>query len=344
MTPRVGVIGCGGMGERWATMLLSEGIVPSLRDVDHEKADVLRGALRGVWRKEIDVKRWNDDNDNWDVAIIATPNRYLAPLAHESLDKGRHVLVEKPGAISAEELRSVIAHARGSMRAFRVNYLLRTHPAGMEILRILRNGDLGPFMNMRAVYGHGGRPGYAKEWRMQREESGGGVAIDLGAHLIDFAISAIGTTDAGPWSSGSCVLSRTYWRESTCEDNAFITLENAHHTASLHVSATEWVNKFDMEIFCQRGKLHWRGVGGSYGEEELFLHKQEKDGVRPTTVRLPETGEWISSDVGSFALKTMWKEFMKECASPGYDGGRNNRRAFEVLTTLEKVSKTYGKR
>ena len=48
-------------------------------------------------------------------------------------------------------------------------------------------GDSGPLLSIRGRYGHGGRPGYDREWRAIPEKAGGGELLDQGAHLIDLA-------------------------------------------------------------------------------------------------------------------------------------------------------------
>ena len=58
------------------------------------------------------------------------------------------------------------------------------------------------------------------------------------------------------------------------EDNAFLSLRNAAGaTAWLHASCTEWKNMFSLEIYGRHGKLHWEGLGGSYGIERLTYYK-----------------------------------------------------------------------
>jgi predicted dehydrogenase len=48
--------------------------------------------------------------------------------------------------------------------------------------------DLGKVMFIRDRYGHGGRVGYDREWRMDPAQAGGGELIDQGVHLIDLAL------------------------------------------------------------------------------------------------------------------------------------------------------------
>ena len=53
--------------------------------------------------------------------------------------------------------------------------------------KMVQLNKIGPIMYIRAVYGHGGRLNYNKEWRFKKKLSGGGELIDKGSHLIDLS-------------------------------------------------------------------------------------------------------------------------------------------------------------
>ena len=149
-----------------------------------------------------------------------------------------------------------------------VGYNLRCHPAFLKAHEIIHQGTLGPLLYLRGRYGHGGRPGYEKEWRANPEISGGGELLDQGVHLIDLS----------RWFLGDFSLihghTHTYYWKMPVEDNGFMYLENTiGQVAWLQVSCTEWKNLFSYEIFCETGKLQIDGIGGSYGTERLTLYQ-----------------------------------------------------------------------
>jgi predicted dehydrogenase len=146
----------------------------------------------------------------------------------------------------------------------RVGYNHRFHRAFEKARTIFDSGVLGAPNLVRGRYGHGGRPGYDKEWRAVPEVSGGGEAIDQGVHLIDLARWFL-----GDFSKVQGTM-RTFFWDMPVEDNAFFLLETASGcVASLHASWTEWKNLFSFELFCKNGKLEVTGLGGSYGVETL---------------------------------------------------------------------------
>ena len=122
-----------------------------------------------------------------DAVVVATPHAELSAIAIACLNAGKHVLVEKPGGRNLAEVSAVTEAAAAAGRVAKVGYNHRFHPAVLKAREIVDRGELGQLMFIRGRYGHGGRPGYEKEWRFERSISGGGELIDQGSHLIDLA-------------------------------------------------------------------------------------------------------------------------------------------------------------
>jgi predicted dehydrogenase len=203
-----------------------------------------------------------------EVVFIATLNSMLAPIALAAVKNGKHVLVEKPAAIFTKELDELEAAAKKTGALVRVGYNHRYHPAALKAVELFRSGVLGPMMFLRGRYGHGGRIGYEKEWRADAKISGGGELIDQGVHLIDLAGIFLGEFTSVEGHAA------TYFWKMPVDDNAFLSLRNAAgNTAWLHVSCSEWKNLFSLEIYGRDAKLHWEGLGGSYGIERLTYYK-----------------------------------------------------------------------
>jgi predicted dehydrogenase len=214
-----------------------------------------------------------------DIVIIATTHDMLAPLAAEAASSGKHVLIEKPGGRRAAELDPVIRAAAETGVMIRVGFNHRYHRAFQKAYRIFRSGELGPMMFIRGRYGHGGRPGYDKEWRADPEKSGGGEAMDQAVHLVDLSRWFLGDIQH---VRGSV---KSYFWNMPVEDNAFLLLETAdRQTAFLHASWTEWKNLFSFEIYGKYGKLDITGLGGSYGVERLAYYRMSAEMGPPETM------------------------------------------------------------
>jgi predicted dehydrogenase len=264
-TPRVALIGCGAVGQK-RLKLLPPGSVTVACDLRLERAQKLAAQSPGCLAT--DSIGQAVASPNVDVVMIATINAALAPLATQAAQQGKHVLIEKPGAISVKELDALGTAAAKTGALVRVGYNHRYHPACLKALEIFRGGALGPMMFVRGRYGQGGRLGYDKEWRADPKLSGGGELIDQGVHLIDLAGIFLGEFTQVEGHTP------TYFWNMPVDDNAFLNLRNAAgQTAWLHASCTEWKNLFSLEVYGRDGKLHWEGLGGSYGPERLTYFK-----------------------------------------------------------------------
>src|SRR6266481_3555612 len=232
-----------------------------------------------------------------DIVFVSAANAALAPLTRLALENGKHVLVEKPGAVNSQQLSEIEASMAGSRALIRIGYNHRFHPAFRKAYELIRESDLGDLMFIRARYGHGGRIGYEKEWRADPKLSGGGELIDQGVHLIDLSRWFL-----GDFETVQGHLATYFWKMPS-DDNAFISLRTARgQTAWLHVSCTEWKNLFSFEIYGRHTKLHIEGLGGSYGVEKLFHYQMKPEmGIPDTKVyEFPSTDESWKIELAEF--------------------------------------------
>lgn len=264
-TPGVALVGCGLIGQKRLNSL-PLGSVRVACDLDIDRARRV-AALSPGCRATTSVAEAVSAPDV-SVVVVATVNSALAPLACQAAEAGKHVLVEKPVGISTRELVQLEEVATRKGVQVRAAYNHRYHPAFLKALELWNSGVLGPLMFIRARYGQGGRIGYEKEWRADPKISGGGELIDQGVHLIDLAGIFLGEFSNVEGHTA------TYFWNMAVDDNAFVSLRNKEgNTAWLQVSCTEWKNMFSFELYCRDAKLHWEGLGGSYGVERLYYYK-----------------------------------------------------------------------
>lgn len=262
---RTAIVGCGLIGNKRAQALGDDALVVA---VDTDAARARRLASEHPGCESGDDWRGAVAREDIDLVIVATTNDVLAPITLAAVQAGKHVLVEKPAARNAAELRPVLDGARRSGVVVKVGFNLRFHPALIKAREIVDSGALGPLMFVRARYGHGGRLGMEEEWRGDPNIAGGGEMLDQGTHLIDLSRWFL-----GEFSHVEGLVARFFWNWQV-EDNGFALLRTpAGQIASLHASCTEWKNLFSFEIYGREGKLHVDGLGGSYGVERLSFYK-----------------------------------------------------------------------
>jgi predicted dehydrogenase len=272
---RFAIVGCGLIGGKRAAALPAGSLI-AVYDLVPERAAALAGKAGASCVAATSLQQLLETQA--DAVIVSTLNANLGPVSLACLKAGKHVLVEKPVAISVAEIDELMVCAREKKLMVRAGYNHRFHPAFQQARRIVDSGVLGPLMFIRSRYGHGGRVGYDREWRADPQLSGGGELIDQGVHLIDLAGWFL-----GDWSRIEGHAGTFYW-DMPVDDNAFLSLRTSSgQTAWLHASCTEWKNLFSFEIYGKLGKLHVEGLGGSYGVERLYHYQMLPEMGPPET-------------------------------------------------------------
>ena len=322
MSRRVAIVGCGAVGQIRAKTLVNAELV-ICADLKPAAAESLAASVPGCevvadWREAV-------RSEVVDIVVVATPHNALTEVTAAAIAEGCHVLVEKPAARTANELRPLVQLADAKGVLVRVGYNHRYHRAFQKARQIIDSGELGPSLFLRARYGHGGRLGYDQEWRAQPAVSGGGELIDQGVHLVDLA----------RWFLGEFVevdgFIHTYFWDMPVEDNAFLMLKTIdQRVAFLHASCTEWKNTFSLELYGRNGKLQVDGLGGSYGVERLTWYRMLPEMGPPETT----TWEYPMAD-NSWAVEM--NEFFRDL-----DLGRSPVPGLkDALAVLEVVDTIY---
>ena len=320
---RFAIVGCGLIGQKRAAAISRLGHLTVLA-VDPSQ-DRAVGLAKPFHARTATHFRAAVEATDIDAVVVATPHSELSTIASACLSADKHVLVEKPGGRNLAEVSAVANAAEISGRITKVGYNHRFHPAVMRARQIVDRGELGQLMFIRGRYGHGGRPGYEKEWRLESSISGGGELIDQGSHLIDLAQWFLGEfTEIG-------AALRTFFWDTEVEDNVFLTLSTAEgRIAWLHATWTEWKNLLSVEIYGRQGKLEISGLGGSYGVESLTFYRM-LPGMGP-----PETTRWEFP----FADES-WSNETAEFVRAISEGRRPIGDVTEAVATMSVIERIY---
>jgi predicted dehydrogenase len=288
---RVGVVGCGLIGGKRVQALGAQDELVGCYDVSAEASGMF-AAAHGTRALETaqDLLALAPD-----VVVVAVSHDGLAALATEALQGGAHVLVEKPAGLGVAQIEQLIAAEQSAGRRVKVGFNHRFHPGLRRAAAEVHSGAHGELLHLRGRYGHGGRPGYDREWRAKPARSGGGELIDQGMHLLDLSHWI-----AGPLPLHSAIL-RTHFWDTPVEDNAALLLgEGETRTgpwAMLHVTWTEWKNLFSLEIYCRTAKLQVDGLVRSYGPQRLRIYRMRPELGPPDLEELvypDEDGSWTA--------------------------------------------------
>lgn len=323
---RVGIVGCGFIGQKRAKSLGNSSQLVACSDINLPRAEDLAQLTQATVFTD-----WRDlvKSSTVDIVIVATQHDSLAEITRAAVRSGKHVLVEKPAARNSSELELVITEQVKYGVKVHVGFNHRYHSSVLKAKEIVKSGALGELMFIRARYGHGGRLGYEKEWRANPALSGGGELIDQGPHLIDLSRWFLGEfTDIKGFAN-------TFYWDMPVDDNGFMLLKtDDKKVAFLHVSCTEWKNLFSMEIYGKSGKLDLSGLGGSYGPEKITWYKMLPEMGPPETI----SWEYPMSD-NSWAVE--YDEFINNIHT-NRDTSANLNDALATLKIIESVYKECG--
>ncbi|HEV8384924.1 MAG TPA: Gfo/Idh/MocA family oxidoreductase [Candidatus Acidoferrales bacterium] len=294
---RVGIVGAGKIGAKRAREVARAAGSRLVAVVDADAARACELAREYSCRSGTDWESLVSGREV-DAIIVATTHRWLARVSLAALESAKHVLCEKPLARNAAEARPVVAAAARNGARLMTGFNHRFHPALAMAQQMLSRDEIGRPLWIRCRYGHGGRPGYEREWRANPEESGGGELLDQGIHALDLFRWFL-----GDFAEVSATLASSFWPMAV-EDNAFCTLRTAGgEVAQLHASWTQWKNLFSFELAGERGYLLAEGLGGSYGDERLVI------GLRAAEGGAPREGV-MTFDAHDVSWEREWREFL----------------------------------
>jgi len=176
---KAGIIGFGYMGHFHLERIKKiEGIqVAAVFDIEESKLIEAEGEGLMVHHT---LERFLDDDLT--LVIICTPNNWHAPYAIAALNKGKHVMCEKPATMSVKELDEVIVCAKLKERIFTVHQNRRWDVDYQVVCDAVNSGSIGEVTTIESrVFGE---RGVCFGWRAD-PVAGGGMLYDWGVHLID---------------------------------------------------------------------------------------------------------------------------------------------------------------
>ncbi|NWK94473.1 glucose-fructose oxidoreductase [Sphingobium lactosutens] len=142
------------------------------------------------------------DNPDIDAVYVVLPNSLHAEYSIRAAQAGKHVMCEKPMAVSAAECEAMIAACRKAGKKLMIGYRSRFEPYNRLAIDLARGGHVGPTRFITAEHGFPIRP---DQWRLDRPLSGGGSMMDIGIYSLNAAryltgeepveVSAIESTD-----------------------------------------------------------------------------------------------------------------------------------------------------
>ena len=144
---KLGIVGSGYWGQNLVRVSHELGVLESVCDANE-------AALTGIAEQYPDVGLELEISSllerDIDAIVVAAPANLHAELALEAIAAGKHVFVEKPLAMSADDAATVVRAARAGGRVCFVGHLLLYHPAVRRMIGLIREGAIGDIRHVRS--------------------------------------------------------------------------------------------------------------------------------------------------------------------------------------------------
>lgn len=156
-----------------------------------------------------------------ELVTLITPHNTHAPLALACLRAGKHVVCEKPFAITTEECDQMIAAAKERQRMVSTYHNRHWDGCVLKAVEVVRSGILGEVVRVETHMGGHGHPG---DWWRASKSISGGILYDWGVHLLEYALQIVnaelvevsGYAHRGYWAAQS------KWKQDSNEDEGFL--------------------------------------------------------------------------------------------------------------------------
>ena len=225
---RVGVVGCGNVATGsylpYLQRLNLQGVRSELVaacDADESRREVMRERF-GVSNFSTDYWQVVEDPEV-ELVLVLTSMQMHGVVTHAALEAGKHVLVEKPMAMTLEEAARLVELARTSPGYLLCAPHVVLSPTYRAIRRHLREGDIGRVLSARGLYGWSG-----PDWGSWYYQPGGGSMFDLGVYNVTTLTGLLGPAKRVMAMSGIAIPEREIKGERVrvqSHDNAHLLLD-----------------------------------------------------------------------------------------------------------------------
>ncbi len=299
---KVGVVGYGGafnMGRAHLNQMKEAGMTPvAVAEIDAERLKVADVDFPGIETySSVDEMLAKSDVN---LLAIITPHNTHAELALKCLKAGRHVVAEKPLAITTEECDAMIAEARKQDLVLSTYHNRHWDGCILQAVEQIRNQKvIGDIIRIEAHMGAHGKP---RDWWRQSKTISGGILYDWGVHLLEYSLQLLEPariTEVSGYAKCGFWAPLTAWAHDCNEDegHAVVRFDTGQWLA---LTITSIDNK------PKEGQLEITGTKGSYvfdgGTWKLFTSENGEKIVR-SGANPPSEGQKFYQNIADHLVK-----------------------------------------
>ena len=182
---RWGIVGPGAIGETFARGLAQSktGILQAAasRDVGRARAFASNFGAESAYGSYEALLQ----DPRVEAVYIATPHPLHREWAVLAAQAGKHLLVEKPMAMNANQAEGIVQAARESGVFLMEAYMYRCHPQTVRLVEIIRSGAIGDVLAVDASFSY--RSAFNGASRAWKKDLGGGAILDIGGYVVSMA-------------------------------------------------------------------------------------------------------------------------------------------------------------
>lgn len=274
---KVGVIGCGAIakGRHIPEYAANENCeIAAYYDVDRERARELQKKYGGVVCESVEELLEMD----LDAVSVCVANVAHAQISIQALNAGKHVLCEKPMAVTIEECEAMIEAANRNQKNLMIGHNQRFAAAHREAHNMIRQGLIGKVLSFETKFGHSGPEfwtGTKNTWFFDKKQAAFGAMADLGIHKTDLVHYLIGEPITEVYAVTETLDKKMPdGSPISVDDNSFcIYRTDSGVTGFMHVSWTFYGNEKNSIVIYGTD-----GVIRCYDDREYTLILETKDG------------------------------------------------------------------
>lgn len=282
MMMKVGVIGCGSIAKQRHAH--EYGLNPNTGiagffDLNPARAQALADVYGGKVYETMEALIADPEIEAVSVCVA---NAFHASTAIKALQAGKHVLCEKPMAVTLEDCEAMIAAAKAAGKRLMIGQNQRLAPTHVKAKQILESGQMGKVLAFQSTFGHGGPESWsmdksANTWFFKKSAAAFGSMADLGIHKIDVIRYLVGSEITSVYSK-QAVLDKKFPDGTPIEvdDNSIEVLSFANGaTGTVTTSWTCYGEEYNMTtLFCEKGLMKL------YMDPTYSLQIVNKDGTK----------------------------------------------------------------
>lgn len=219
---KVGVVGYGGtfnMGKIHLEEMSNAGMTPvAVAEIDPSRRETAKKDFPGI-KAYPSLSRMLDQS-HVNLVVILTPHNNHAKLALRCLNASKHVICEKPFAITTTECDAMIAAAKKKSLLLSTYHNRHWDGCIMQALKKIKNGTIGEVVRIEAHMAGWAKP---QDWWRSSKSISGGILYDWGVHLLEYSLQIINSdiVEVSGFAKTGFWAAKTSWKNDTNEDEGF---------------------------------------------------------------------------------------------------------------------------